>query len=140
MIVVDHFTESLTPFDSSGRFINDAERPKQAVFQPLMITLVMVVDHKLCDRILKRLLPEENHRTPAFFLDGTDKSFRECVQARRPSRVCVSLGGGLDPIISEDIGNGATSYLVSQISQYFSDSRVPSGGIFKCHLKCKSLY
>jgi hypothetical protein len=39
--------------------------------------------------------------------------------------VCASLGSGLDPVIAEDIGDGATSNLMSQIPQCASDSRVP---------------
>jgi hypothetical protein len=41
-----------------------------------MITLVMVVGHKLCDRVPKRCLSEEDHPIQTFFLDGTDKSLR----------------------------------------------------------------
>jgi hypothetical protein len=37
------------------------------------------------------------------------------LQKRRPSRVCVSLGSGLDPVFPEDISDGAASYLMSQI-------------------------
>jgi hypothetical protein len=57
------------------------------------------------------------------------------LQKRRPSGVCASLGSGLDPVIAEDIGDGATSNLMSQIRQCASGSRVPPRGIFKCHLK-----
>jgi hypothetical protein len=79
MIVTVHSAESLTSFDSGVRFTNGAERPQQAVFKPLMITLVMIVGHKLCDRVAKRRLSEEDHPIQTFFLDGTDKSLRERV-------------------------------------------------------------
>lgn len=82
MIIAEHSAESLTPFDSGVRFANGAERPQQAVFEPLMITLVMVVGHKLCDRVPKRCLSEEDHPIQTFFLDGTDKSLRERIQVR----------------------------------------------------------
>jgi hypothetical protein len=49
--------------------------------------------------------------------------------------VCVSLGSGLDPVISEGIGDGAASNLLSQIGQCASDPRVPPRGIFKRHAK-----
>jgi hypothetical protein len=42
-----------------------------------MITLVMIVGHKLCDRVPKRCLSEEDHSAQTFFLYGTDKSLRE---------------------------------------------------------------
>jgi len=66
---------------------------------------------------------------------GARQTFPVSPQKRRPSAVCVSLGSGLDPVISEYIGDGAASYLMSQIGQCASDSRVSPGGIFKRHLK-----
>jgi len=62
------------------RFANGAERPQQPVFQPLMITLFMIMGHILRDRAPKRCLSKENHPTQTFFFYGTDKSFRERVQ------------------------------------------------------------
>src|SRR5258708_37087814 len=55
------------------------------------------------------------------------------LQKRRPSGVRVSLRSGLDPVISEDIGDGAASNLMTQVSQSAPDSRVSPRGIFKCH-------
>src|SRR5258708_39990604 len=66
---------------------------------------------------------------------GRRKTFPMSLQKRRPSGVCVSLGSGLDPVISEDIGDGAASYLMSQIGQCTLDSRVSPRRIFKRHLK-----
>ena len=80
MIVTEHSAESLAPFDSGERFVNGAERPQQAVFKPLMIALVMIVGHKLCDGVLKRCRSEEDHPIQTFFLYGTNKSLRERVQ------------------------------------------------------------
>src|ERR1700674_4529501 len=66
---------------------------------------------------------------------GRRQTLPVSLQKRRPSGVCASLGSGLDPVIAEDIGDGAASYLMSQIRQCASDSRVPPRGIFKRHLK-----
>ena len=57
------------------------------------------------------------------------------LQKRRPSGVRVSLRSGLDPVISEDIGDGAASNAMSQIGQCASDSRVSPGGILKRYLQ-----
>ena len=59
---------------------------------------------------------------------GGRQTFPVSLQKRRPSGVCASLGSGLDPVISEDIGDGAASNLMSQIGQCASDSRVAHDG------------
>jgi hypothetical protein len=66
---------------------------------------------------------------------GRRQTLPVSLQKRRPSGVRVSLGSGLDPVFPEDIGDGATSNLMSQIGECASDTRVPPRGIFKSHLK-----
>src|SRR5882757_4954036 len=53
------------------------------------------------------------------------------LQKRRTSGVRVTRGSGLDAVISEDIGDGAASNLISQIGKSASDSRVSPRRIFK---------
>jgi hypothetical protein len=45
----------------------------------------------------------------------------------------VSLRGGLDAVFSQDVGDGASSSLMSQIGQRAADPRVSPGGIFLRH-------
>ena len=52
------------------------------VSQPLMITLVMIVKHILCDRVPKRCLPDKDHPTQTLLFYGADKSLRERIQIR----------------------------------------------------------
>jgi hypothetical protein len=61
MIIAEHSAESLTPFDSGVRVVKGAEGQQQAVFQPLMISLGMVVGNKLCDCVPQRCRSEEDH-------------------------------------------------------------------------------
>ena len=91
MIITKDSAKSLTPSDWGVRFADGAERPQQAAFWPLMITLFMIVAHILRDRVPKRCPSKEDHPTQAFLFYGTDKSFRERVQVwgswRRSSNV-----------------------------------------------------
>jgi hypothetical protein len=57
------------------------------------------------------------------------------LQKCRPSGVRVSLRSGLDPVLFQDIGDGAAFYVMPQIGQRAADSRVSPRGIFKCHLQ-----
>ena len=55
---------------------------QQAILEPLMISLAMVVGHELRNRMPQGCVPEEDHPTQIFFFNGTHKSFRERVQIR----------------------------------------------------------
>jgi hypothetical protein len=46
---------------------------------------------------------------------GGRQTFPVSLQKRRPSGVCAPLGSGLDPVVSEDIGDSAASNLMSKI-------------------------
>jgi len=48
--------------------------------------LVVIVGHKLCDRVPQRRLSEEDDPIQAFFLYGADKSLRERIQVTRSRR------------------------------------------------------
>lgn len=61
-------------------------------------------------------------------LDAQEVSRRQALpvslQESRPSGVLASLGCGLDTILFENIGNGATSNLMPQIGERASDPSV----------------
>jgi hypothetical protein len=57
-----------------------------AVSEPLVITLAVVVLHVLSEGVAKRPHSEENHSTQTFLFDGAHKSFRKSVQIRRSGR------------------------------------------------------
>ena len=66
---------------------------------------------------------------------GRCQAFPVGLEKRRPSSVPVSLGGRLDAVLSEDVGDGASTNLMSQIGQRASNSRVSPRRIFKRHLE-----
>jgi len=45
----------------------------------------------------------------------------------------VSLRGGLNAVFSQDVGDGASANLMTQIGQRAADSRVSPGGIVLRH-------
>jgi transposase len=53
MVVAQHSTESLAPFDWDARITHNARRNQQPVSQPLMVTFTMVVGQILTDRVSK---------------------------------------------------------------------------------------
>jgi hypothetical protein len=58
-----------------------------------MIMLVVIVGHKLCDRVPQRRLSEEDNPIQAFFLYGADKSLGERIQVTRygPSHLVLDV-------------------------------------------------
>ena len=82
MIVAQHSGQSLAPFNLTVTFVNVSVGQQQAVSEPLMISLAVVVAHILCERVTKRCLSHEDHPTQTFFLYRANKPFRERVQIR----------------------------------------------------------
>jgi hypothetical protein len=64
---------------------------------------------------------------------GRCQAFPVGFEKRRPSSMAVSLRSRLDAVFSEDVGDGASANLMTQISQRAADSRVSPGGIVLRH-------
>lgn len=61
MIETQHAPESLAKTDRPSVLTESCDTMQQAVADPLMISLVVVVAHILCDRVPQRGLSEEDH-------------------------------------------------------------------------------
>ena len=58
---------------------------------------------------------------------GCRQTFPVGFKKRRPSSVSIPLGGGLDAVFMEDVGDGAASHVMSQIGERAANARVRPG-------------
>jgi hypothetical protein len=63
-VLVQHSTEALS-LAHRLRLRDDGGRPQESVFKALMVSLGVIVRHELRDRVLKRVLTEEDHSVQA---------------------------------------------------------------------------
>jgi hypothetical protein len=64
VVIVKHSAETLAPMHRL-RWRDDRGWPKESVFEALMVSLGVIVRHELRDRVLKRVLTEEDHSVQA---------------------------------------------------------------------------
>jgi hypothetical protein len=64
VVVVQHSTEALS-LAHRLRWRSDWGRPQESVFKALMVSLGVIVRQELRDRVLKRVLTEEDHSVQA---------------------------------------------------------------------------
>jgi hypothetical protein len=68
MIVAQHSSESLTPYDWVVKFASVGNGLQQPVSKSLMISLAVVMGHVLRNRVSKRCWAEEDHPIQTLFL------------------------------------------------------------------------
>jgi hypothetical protein len=61
MVVAEHSAEALTPLNGVMGQGGGGHGLQEAIFESLMITLGMVMRHKLADCVLKGRLSDEDH-------------------------------------------------------------------------------
>jgi hypothetical protein len=64
---------------------------------------------------------------------GRRQAFPVGFEKRRPSGVPVTLRGGLDAVFMEDVGDRASSNLMSEIRERATDPRISPRAILECH-------
>ena len=70
MVVVQHPTDPLAALDATAGWRCRRQRQDQAIAEPLVIPLVMVVHDELADGAPQRALADQNHALEAGLLDG----------------------------------------------------------------------
>lgn len=65
MVVVESPTEALAPPDRLRGSDDRGSRTQEPVSDALVVSLSVVVRHKLIDRVLKRVVTEEDHSVQA---------------------------------------------------------------------------
>ena len=76
IIVSQHPAESLAAFDLRGNLPDFVSGIDDLVFEPLVISLGVIMLQELVDSIVKRLLAEEDHSFQAFGFDASHEAFQ----------------------------------------------------------------
>ena len=122
MVVVQHPTDPLAALDATAGWRCRRQRQDQAIAEPLVIPLVMVVHDELADGAPQRALADQNHALEAGLLDGVHEALRIGVQVR-------SAGGesdGRDTGRGECVAHGRTEERVAVMD---ADPDVPEESV-----------
>lgn len=79
MVIVEHSTETLAPMHRL-RWCDDRAWLHEPVFETLMVSLGVIVRHELRDRVLKRVLTEEDYSVQALGSYRAHKAFGKRIQ------------------------------------------------------------
>jgi hypothetical protein len=70
MIKIEHTAKSLAASYRAGNAVRATGGPGQAVVDPLVVALLVVMHHVLRDRVLQLSFAQKYHPTQTFFLYG----------------------------------------------------------------------
>src|SRR5262249_22929901 len=101
VIVAEHPSESLTPFDIHTALEIRGDRPQQSVVEALMVAFTVIMHHVLPDCVLKRYLSEEDHSVQTLFFYGTHEPLCESIQVRTSWRESNDIDALADEEVAE---------------------------------------
>jgi len=85
IVIVEHSAKPLVLSYSAVRR-DRLHWNNETVVEPLMVTLQMIMRHKLANRIPQRVFTKEDHLLQAILPNRSDEPFRICIQIRRLRR------------------------------------------------------